>query len=199
MKKDWGMTGGSVAGIRNSQELQSILEKAAKEVIEEVSDEVLRMVRNQIMKDVYGKDGNDWYLGGTKTPTFEFLNAWEKSSLKTSIKEITQEIFYNSSKVDYIGSLWKHGNPGRSAKDELAAILNLEYMGNDPEDPNSFIPGFTSGLMMGNRHFSSKNKRDPYWQNLLKELFGRKKLEKMITKSLKIKFGNKITVTGSFS
>ena len=183
--------------ITNETELNKTLEQSLRKILEAVSEEVYKKLRERILKDVYTRT-NDWYLGGSGTPSYEFLDAWERSPIRASLGGMVTEIFYNSSNVKYDGELWKHGNPKQDASKNMAAILNLEYMSNSSDDYNTTNSGWASGLMFGDRHFS--HFRRPYWSLLMKELFKDGGLEKMIRAELKEHFGSaNIIVTGGFS
>ena len=189
------MIGGLVAEIKNEKDFQSLLQKSMEAVLKGVSEKIYKLLLERIRTDVYTAT-NKWYHGGTASPTYEFLHAWEWKPITKSLGKMATELFYNPNNVNYDGSTWKHGNPLEKAVDSLPAILNLEYMENSPDNYDNPISGWTSGLMFGDRHFS--HFRKPYWSLLLNELFSKKEIEKMIIDELKSVFGSsRIIVTGT--
>lgn len=158
--------------ITNEAELTKTLEQIIKLVIEHIAADISDRLQRQIETDIFTQD-NQWY-----ERTGEFENAWDWTPIRSSITEVTTELFYNSSKVHYHPKEWIHGNPGESAVENLADILNLAF--------NGYSSGYTSNLMFGERHFS--HLRRPYWSNLMKTLFDKGDLDKMFDAELK-KYG----------
>lgn len=153
--------------IRNEAELMVVFGDKVSKAIESVSKRVSKLLQKQIETDVFTTP-NTWY-----ERTGQFENAWEWTPLKRRVSEVVTELFYNPSGVEWDRG-WEHGNPGKSAVKTLPDILNLAG--------NNYSPGYTSSLIFGNRHFS--HFRRPYWDNLIKLLFDKGELQKMLKEEL---------------
>lgn len=162
--------------IRNEAELRGILEKEIEGAIKNVSEKVLKELLATIRRDVF-TEPNLWY-----ERTGQFEKSWVWGQITKSVNSITRELYYDPSGVEYIAKKWQHGNPGQSAVDNLADILNLAF--------NNYRDGYTSGLKFGGKHFS--HKRKPYWENLIKFLFDKGKLESFFVEEFKSR-GMKVT------
>ena len=155
--------------ITNDTQLRVVFEEKIRGAIENVSDKVLELLRRQIETDVFTTP-NTWY-----ERTGQFENAWKWGSIERVVNGLVREMSYDSKSVGYEDGTWTHGNPGQSASENLADILNLAW--------NGYRDGYTSSLMFGRRHFS--HKRKPYWDNFIKKLFDRKELKKMFSEELR--------------
>lgn len=157
--------------IRNPADVNKALMDIVEKVIAHIADDISRRLKEQIKRDVFTTP-NEWYQR-----TGQFEEAWEWTKVKRSVRQIATELYYNPAGVEYDGE-WQHGNPGRSAADNLADILNLAF--------NNYQAGYTSSLMFGGRHFS--HYRRPYWKNLIQELFDKGTLDVLFEAEFK-KYG----------
>lgn len=155
--------------IRNDNDLKNLMEKLAGEAIEKATIRILNKLKEQIHKDVY-TEPNLWY-----ERTGEFESAWLWSDVKKSVNSIVAELSYNPKGMKYIGKDWIHGNPGRSAVENLADILNLAF--------NNYKNGYTSNLKFGGKHFS--HFRRPYWNNFIEKMFTDGGLDKILSEEFK--------------
>lgn len=142
----------------NQKELDAAINRALKKCVAYLSDKMLDCLKERIWQDTYTRDyyPNTVYVDDG-IPTFEFLNAFEFEGIKSSIKEVSNRLFYNwqdkmsspSSSRPYV-----HGNyyKGIDRKEELANILNVS--GKDA---------------CGSNDFGGK-KREPFWDNTIKEI-----------------------------
>jgi predicted Holliday junction resolvase-like endonuclease len=151
--------------IKNEQDLKRVMEKLAGEAIKKATARILQKLKEQIQKDVY-TEPNLWY-----ERTGDFERAWLWSDVEKKVNSLVTELSYDPRNMRYIPKDWIHGNPGRSAVDNLADILNLAF--------NNYKDGYTSNLMFGNKHFS--HFRRPYWENFIKNMFSNGELEKILS------------------
>jgi hypothetical protein len=151
--------------IQNEAQMQKELEKIIEKVFEVVSGKVAQKLQQQIRKDVY-TEKNSWY-----ERTGDFERSWKWGEVKKNLLTITKEFKYDPTDMNWNPKRWEHGNPGRSAVDNLADILNLAF--------NNYRAGYTSNMMFGDRHFS--HFRRPYWENLIESLFDNGEMERMFT------------------
>lgn len=125
-------------------------------------------LQNRITRDVYTTK-NNWYLNGSKKPSYEFLDKpWKWREIDKTITSITKELYYDGGAMSIDPKGWKHFSnvPGwGDSRNYLAAILNELH-----DDP------YTSSMMWGNRHFSHARRK--YWDNFVEDLFDRGKLTK---------------------
>jgi len=154
--------------IKNDTDLNILLADIVEKVILHISQDISDRLQAQIEKDVFTTP-NEWY-----ERTGEFEKAWKWTNVQKGITTITRELYYDTSEVRWNPDRWEHGNPGESAVDNLADILNLAF--------NNYAAGYTSDLMFGKRHFS--HKRRPYWKNLISTLFDGGELDKMFEAEL---------------
>ena len=157
--------------LNNDAAVRAFLLKISEEVIEKVSKDILKQLRESIMKHVYHSD-NIFY-----DPTYQFLNSFVWDSFKRDVKTVVKNLYYNYHNMTYRGDLWIHGSDiagWGDARSHLADILNYD--------------GTRSSLSM------SRSVK-PYWKITMEKLLDRGKIEKWITKELKIlgsKYGFKV-------
>lgn len=140
--------------ITTSLELSIILENIAEEVINDVAEEVLKIVKERIMLDVYKFDyfPNKRYWNDTGMPTFQFLNAFQwQNGFDRRIGGISKLFSYRPETMEYDPFTSLHGNLIDDLREELAGILNVSG-----KDENNVYGG---------------KRRQPYWDNILYELF----------------------------
>lgn len=155
---------------------------------------ILRMaadLKKQILEDVYYEDyfPNQMYFDdggrptGSRHPTWEFLNSWDTSPVINRGNEIYAELFFNPKKLSLDTDKWKHGSPiSGDARDNLADILDLAF--------NNYQAGYTSGLMVGDRHMSKFRK--PYWENFIKNMFDKGQIEEWFIEELEKEFNMEV-------
>ena len=139
--------------ITDDATLTQVLNQCATTAIENVSVKILELLQKYILAETYGShpdDPNRYYLAGTKTPSFEFLHAWEWSATMNTITSITKELWFNYLSMGYFGEVYKHGSPLEDRRSELAEDLNV--MGIDL-----------------NNDWGGKE-RKPFWNDFLYEL-----------------------------
>jgi hypothetical protein len=158
-----------MADIRSEAELRKALEGNLERAINNASVKVSKILLEQIKKDVYTEQ-NTWY-----ERSGEFENAFTWKNIQRSATGIAKELFYNHYSMQWIPFDWRHGNPERSAVENLADILNLAF--------KDYQPGYTSGKKFGNRYFS--HYRRPYWKNFIERLFEGGEIEKILTEELR--------------
>lgn len=141
--------------IANEVQLRKEMNGVIERALERVTDRMIEKLRKRIDEDVYTNDGkNKWYVDGFGHPTYQFKWAWEWTTIKKSMKQITTELFYNDRKVSYIGESWVHGNPYQSAVETLPDILNMAF--------RNYQHGTTSEK-------KPWKYGKPYWDNFIKE------------------------------
>jgi len=151
--------------IRNETEFQGEIGKILEGVITAVSDKISKKLQSQIEKDVYTTT-NTWY-----NRTGEFERAWKWKDIKRTVSAMTRELYYDSDSVKWDKENWIHGNPGRSAAENLEDILNLAWTG--------YRDGYTSSMIWRKDNKPFSHKRRPYWENFVDDLFDGGELDKM--------------------
>lgn len=176
--------------IETKQELTAEIMKLTKRALNKLGDKLLDELSEQILKDTYnadympnmvyygGKYGDDNY--GFYEPTYEFLEAWNKTINASKAKnESSISIGYNPKAL----SAKPHRSivTGKDVRKNLANMLDVE--------------GYTSSLevgSMGNPEMGieatirnvSKYRR-PYWKNFMNKLRKRGLMRKLIQQSAK--------------
>lgn len=156
--------------IDNPAKLKIELGNIAEEVITSVSKGISNLLRERIMKDVYEYDyyPNKYYYNKKGIPTFQFLNSFTWEKIDKSVAQITRKLFYNWASLKLDEKTFLHGSPQQGdMRQQLADILNVE--------------GYDSGIFGGKL-------RQPYWDNLIQELFDDGGLDFLFSKELK-KYG----------
>ena len=149
--------------IKNDAELTSMLKSKLLLVFDVLEDVIYKKVRESIMKNTYkSHKPNTWYYAGDAEPTWEFYNAWDWEGHKITARQITNKFFFDWESMDADAQLWKHGSRVKGWPDDVrepfADIMNRD--------------GFSSSLGMSRY-------RRPFWDIVMKELFGNKLIEKM--------------------
>jgi len=152
--------------IRSEADLQTIMERAARNAINSATKEILSLFREEyIMKYVYqSHDPNKRYHADTRKPTYEFKNAWDWTGIEKRINMLVTELWYNSSNMDYSEKTMKHGSKYSSPNDvtgNLADILNKR--------------GLSSSLWL------SVN-REPYWDIFIEKVFSGGELDRILSR-----------------
>lgn len=119
--------------INSTKQLNEMLIKITKKVTDEIIDKMWSCLRKHILSDTYdlANQPNSYYALGTASPTYEFLNAFQKSEDYANLSNIiNKRIFYNWQSM----SLQRdEENPeysvhmsalGEDMREELADILN---------------------------------------------------------------------------
>jgi hypothetical protein len=134
--------------------LSMVLNSMAATVIANVSEKILALLKDFIMKDTYGShpdDPNRFYAGGSKSPTYGFLDAFKWKPIENTIKSVTRELFYDYLGMNYFGSAFVHGSPDDDRREELADDLNV------------------LGIDLNNDWGGKERK--PFWNDAIFELF----------------------------
>jgi hypothetical protein len=140
--------------IQNSKDLRLALIAIANSVIVEVTNEIMKMLQNRIIEDVYEYDPmpRRWYYNKTGRPTYEFLRAFQWHDIKSTLTEITKELYYNWPSMNYDPKTYLHGSKTfGDLRHKLADILNVNGL-------DSFY------------NFTARERR-PYWDNFIDQLF----------------------------
>jgi hypothetical protein len=155
--------------------LAKMIDGINEKVIYAVSSKILTLLQERINIDVYGFPNayaakrNAVYYDGSGIATGEFLEAFHWDEIDIKLRDITRELFYDTSRMNYDPDTFLHGSRKYGdLREELSSLLNVEGI----DEKNNF----------------GGNIRHPYWDNFLKELFDDKKIDQMFDEEF-LKFG----------
>jgi hypothetical protein len=113
--------------IRNETQLVGVLEMVLAEVLEQTADEVLEIFkRDYLMKYVYESHmPNVIYHENSRKPTYEFLNAWDWTGIRKTIKTLSKELFYNAGKLSFNEETFLHGSIYSTPEDVRASLMDI--------------------------------------------------------------------------
>ena len=153
--------------LKNDAAVSAFMDRVSTEVINGVSDDIRKHLQINIEKHTY-LDGTIYERTG------EFIESFNWHKIEKAIYGVVREFSYRGVNT-YSPDAWQHGSVfGGDARANLADILNVE--------------GLTSS------HWIAR-KVKPYWKITIKELLDGGKIEKWITKELKLagsKYGFKV-------
>lgn len=159
------------------QILEPVIDKATKYFLAELRENILKYAYQSDEARPVGrkKDGTvsrysggvAWYLGGTRQPSFEFLEAFKWKDLQFTAQSVIAKMIYDWQSMEYDGSdgMYKHGN--ESSWGDVRSMLD-EYLNKD---------GFTSSHWLARRV-------KPYWDRTMKKMFDQRGLEIYTRKEL---------------
>lgn len=162
--------------ISNENELIKVMKEAVRKALDGVTKDVLQIFREEyIMKMVYEEHiPNSRYYNNSRTPTYEFKDAWDWSAIREDVKELSTQLWYDGSTLsfDEIGDDWRndtylHGSRYSTPPDvrmHLMDILNKK--------------GRSSSLWLS----STAVRKRAYWTEFIKDMITRGELEKIVTK-----------------
>ena len=159
--------------LNNDAAVRAFMLRVSEEVIEKVSKDILKKLRENIMRYTYHGD-NAFY-----DPTYQFLNSFVWDGFKRDVKTVIKNLYYDYHDMTYRGDLWIHGSDiagWGDAREYLADILNYDGI-------------------RGTGKMNMTRAVKPYWKITMEELLDKGKIEKWITKELKIlgsKYGFKV-------
>lgn len=158
--------------INNDAELIKILQSILEQVIEKVAKRVEFSLSTYIMRDVYHSHGvNAVYHDGSRTPTYEFLNAWKFTpTVKSGLLNLTKELYYDWNSMRFDGDSWLHGS-------------NIEGWG----DSRQYLAQILNGDTQLSSLWMTRQRKD-YWDNFIEDLLDKKKLDNWFSEEFK-KFG----------
>lgn len=172
-----------MGGLNNSFEIQMMMRNQILEpIIDKATKYFLAHLRENILKYAYQGDearptrkktgekysgGVSWYLGGTRRPSFEFLEAFKWKDLQKTSKSVIAKMVYDWQSMEYDGSadMYKHGN--EYSWGDARSMLD-EWLNKD---------GQTS------THWLARSVK-PYWKKTIDRMFDQRGLEIYIRKEL---------------
>lgn len=186
-----------MGGLNNTFAVQMFMRKQILEpVIDKATKYFLAQLRENILKYAYQGDearitgrkrdgsgtvtstsgGVAWYLGGTRTPSFEFLEAFKWKDLQITAQSVIAKMIYDWQGMEYDGSegMYKHGNT--YSWGDARSMLDI-WLDKD---------GFTSSHWLARRV-------KPYWKITIKKMFDQRGLEIYTRKELS-KIGSSLGV-----
>lgn len=184
-------------GLKNKFAVQMfVTHKVSNPIIEKLTKFFMAHLRENILKYAYQGDearptgrknpsgvghtkyrgGVAWYLEGTRTPSYEFLEAFKWKPLEITMQSVIAKMIYDWQSMEYDGSdgVYKHGNMSSwgDVRDMLDVYLNQN--------------GVTSS------HWLARAVR-PYWKITIERMIDRRGLEIYTRKELS-KIGSSLGV-----
>jgi len=149
--------------IKNDQDLQRVMEKAANDALEDSASEILNVFINQyVLKYAYIKSPQQYER------TNEFVKSWDWTPTKRELFKLSKEMFYDYEKnmPTFNMKKFQHGSKYSSPEDVIHNLMDILNTKN------------ASSLWL------SVTRDAPYWDTFINDMFGGT-LDKIITKHLK--------------
>ena len=155
--------------VTNQNELLNIMKVAATKALNGITKEVIDIFKEEyIMKMIYEQHmPNVKYHADTRTPTYEFKNAWDWTPIKDDVTKLSTMLWYNPDKLNFNNETFLHGSVYSTPEDVRASLMIILDK-----------RGRSSSLWLS----STANRKKAYWQEFIKTMFDNGGLTKIVTR-----------------